>query len=108
MKETDTMPETMEDACELAGQSQPVVRRHLGRVFSDTATVVVGDPCKLIADGAEVPLTYDQFVDHAKNNPIAVINGSLFVSTGADGWHDIYLEETPEGRRLVVDLTARV
>jgi hypothetical protein len=110
-------------------------RIRIGSFFTDTATILIGDPCQFIRDERDFgekrkELNYMEFVDmwqaQAKKVPgffmpvepnhIEIPNrhngvAGIAVRTGSDGWYPVYLEydeDDQEPVRVVIELGGKV
>lgn len=109
-----------------------MTRELLGSIWTDTAMLVVGDPCQLITDETE----YEAFCDRGEQyteTPMVVGGkilsmlfcvvqktwevknnldgtGAIAVRTGTDGYFPVYLERDEQGKpfRLIVELSGLV
>lgn len=98
-------------------RNNAAARTKLGSVFTDTATLLVGDPCKIL-EGDACLLGWDGYVDACGDYTKKVVEipdpigraGALSVQVGSDGWYPVYLETDKEGKpaRLVIELGGQV
>jgi hypothetical protein len=97
------------------------MREYLGSIFTDVASIIVGDPCKILMDKRSPPkLTYDQFIERLVDSQQLGIAGSavkfgndaITINTlySCDGWIAVYAERNKAGEitKLVIDLNAKV
>lgn len=96
-------------------------REKLGSIFTDTATLLIGDPCKVLYssdDQERNHFTWEAYVDLCGDFCRKVVEvpdllgraGALSIQVGADGWYPVYLETDEDGRpaRLVIELGGQV
>ena len=95
----------------------------IGSFWTDTAMVLVGDPCQFLRSKWKEVFTglgYDDYLklwnnDFVNGKYISVPNNhdtqmaGMAILTGCDGWHHVYLERDEQGEpsKLVVDLVAK-
>lgn len=85
-------------------------KQKIGSIFLDTASVMVGDPCQMLATKSKKNMTYDGYMASAYKDDVLRIGGEIIaVSTGADGWCWVYLERDKQGNpfKLIIDLNTR-
>lgn len=101
-------------------------REPIGSIFTDVASILVGDPCKVLRQDTVGSITYDQFIE--KRHPsvpgtpvwdlpvptqhVTFGDDAIAISTvgPSDGWCNVYVERDKDGVavRLIVDLNAKV
>jgi hypothetical protein len=93
-------------------------RQKIGSFFTDTATVLVGDPCKVIQDDGR-RISWEEYLDlllAAPDGPVHIRDsrgqtGAIAVPTGADGWYPVFLEPgdgEDDFGRIVIELGGHV
>lgn len=93
-------------------------REYIGSIFTDVASVVVGDPCKMFPSQHGTSHTYEELVEAKFSDrerdpklPIRLGNDAISLPTveNCDGWCNVYVERNKDGwpLRLVVDLNAK-
>lgn len=83
------------------------MRKYIGSIFTDVASLIIGDPCKLLYDSRmQTNLSYQDFLHRSIRERDAII-----VSTNnCDGWYNVYAEYDENGdmTEVTVDLNPRV
>ena len=93
--------------------SEPRKTTRLGSVFTDTAALLIGDPCQVIPDCDRPPLDWEAYIAKCGDFTEKVVqlsDGDLSVQVGCDGWYPVYLETDDDGQpsRLVIELGGRM
>jgi hypothetical protein len=93
-------------------------RECIGSIFTDVASIVIGDPCKMLPDKRGNRHTYEElaeakFGDRERDpkQPVALGNDLIALPTveNCDGWCDVYVERDMDGwpLRVIIDLSAK-
>jgi hypothetical protein len=93
-------------------------REYIGSIYTNVASIVVGDPCKMLPSKHGNPRTYEElgdakFFDRSRDprQPVALGDDLIALPTveNCDGWCDVYVERDDTGwpTQLIIELNAK-
>ena len=81
-----------------------MTKKLIGSIFTDVASLIIGDPCKLIGEGCDI--IYQDFLDRTIPEKDAITVNTM----NCDGWCYVYGLYNDDGDMIevIIDLSPKI